>query len=95
MPRSLKKGPFVAAHLIKKVIAMQAAKIKKPIQTYSRSSTVTPDMEGLSFLVHNGRGFELVHITSEKVGHKLGEFALTRTIRKLRGSDKKSKGARK
>jgi small subunit ribosomal protein S19 len=92
VPRSRKKGPFIASHLVKKVVAMQSARIKRPIKTYSRSSTVSPEMVDLSFLVHNGRGFELVHITEEKVGHKLGEFALTRTYRGHRANDKKAKG---
>jgi small subunit ribosomal protein S19 len=95
VPRSSKKGVFVTANLVKKVLAMRATNSKRPIQTYDRRCTVFPEMVGLSFLVHKGNGFELVHITPEKVGHKLGEFALTRTYRGHRADDKKGKGARK
>ena len=95
MPRSSKKGAFVTANLVKKVLAMKAIKSKRPIYTYDRHCTVFPEMVGLSFFVHKGNGFELVHITPEKVGHKLGEFAFTRTYKGHRADDKKSKGGRR
>lgn len=81
MPRSLKKGPFVDLHLLKKVEAAVDGKDKRPIKTWSRRSMVIPDMIGLTIAVHNGRQHVPVYITEEMVGHKLGEFALTRTYR--------------
>ena len=81
MSRSLKKGPFVDGHLRKKVEAAQAAKDKKPIKTWSRRSTIVPDFIGLTIAVHNGKQHVPVYITEQMVGHKLGEFALTRTFR--------------
>ncbi|KAF0218111.1 MAG: small subunit ribosomal protein [Geobacteraceae bacterium] len=89
MARSIKKGAFVDAHLADKVKAEGAAS-KKIIKTWSRRSTVTPDFIGLSFAVHNGRKFIPVFVTENMVGHKLGEFAPTRTFYG-HGADKKSK----
>lgn len=81
MPRSLKKGPFVDYKLQRKVDAANEASSKKVIKTWSRSSLVTPDFIGLTVAVHNGKQFIPVYITDEMVGHKLGEFAATRTFR--------------
>ena len=81
MARSLKKGPFVDEHLDKKVAAMNKERDKKVIKTWSRRSTVTPDMVGHTIAVHNGRKFTPVYISENMVGHKLGEFALTRTFK--------------
>lgn len=78
--RSLKKGPFVDGYLLKKVDAAQTATRKPVIKTWSRRSTVTPDMVGLTFAVHNGKKFVAVFVTENMVGHKLGEFAPTRTF---------------
>ena len=86
MARSIKKGPFVDAHLMKKVISANSANDKKPIKTWSRRSTVLPDMIGLTFNVHNGRNFVPVLITENHVGYKLGEFAPTRTFKGHKGS---------
>ena len=86
MARSIKKGPFVDAHLLKKVIKANEANDKKPIKTWSRRSTVLPDMIGLTFNVHNGRNFVPVLITENHVGYKLGEFAPTRTFKGHKGS---------
>lgn len=80
MPRSVKKGPFVDEHLLKKIEAMKKSGEKKPIQTWSRRSTIIPDMVGFTFLVHNGKKHIPVFITENMVGHKLGEFAPTRTF---------------
>lgn len=88
MARSIKKGPFVDSYLFKK--AEGAAKDKKPIKTWSRRSTIVPDFVGLNFLVHNGKKFVPVFVTENMVGHKLGEFAPTRTYYG-HGSDKKGK----
>lgn len=82
MSRSIKKGPFVDEKLLKKVTAMQKLRDRKPIKTWSRRSTVTPDFVGLTLMIHNGRSFIPAFITENMVGHKLGEFALTRTFRK-------------
>ncbi len=90
MTRSLKKGPFCDASLLKKVEAAQAARDKKPIKTWSRRSTVLPDFIGLTVAVHNGRQHVPVYITEGMVGHKLGEFSLTRTF-KGHAADKKVK----
>ncbi len=79
MPRSLKKGPFVDDHLLKKVEKARQEKSKKVIKTWSRRSTIIPEMVGLTFAVHNGRKFIPVFVTENMVGHKLGEFAPTRT----------------
>jgi len=81
MARSLKKGPFVDNHLEKKVEAMNKERDKKVIKTWSRRSTVTPDMVGHTIAVHNGRKFTPVYVSENMVGHKLGEFALTRTFK--------------
>jgi|SRR5580658_7863898 small subunit ribosomal protein S19 len=90
MARSVKKGPFVDGHLAEKIAAAQAAQSKKVIKTWSRRSTITPDAVGLTFAVHNGRKFVPVFVTENMVGHKLGEFAPTRTFHGHSG-DKKSK----
>ena len=81
MTRSLKKGPFCDAHLISKVEAAQASKDKRPIKTWSRRSTIMPDFIGLTIAVHNGKQHVPVYISENMVGHKLGEFALTRTFK--------------
>jgi small subunit ribosomal protein S19 len=90
MTRSVKKGPFVDAYLIKKVEAAKASSDKRPIKTWSRRSTVLPDFIGLTMAVHNGRQHVPVYVTENMVGHKLGEFALTRTF-KGHAADKKAK----
>lgn len=91
MPRSVKKGAFVDGHLAEKIAAAAAAQSKKMIKTWSRRSTITPDAVGLTFMVHNGRKFVPVFVTEQMVGHKLGEFAPTRTYHGHAG-DKKGKG---
>jgi len=88
MSRSIKKGPFVDHHLQAKVEAARATSDKRPIKTWSRRSTITPDFVGLTFAVHNGRLHIPVYISENMVGHKLGEFALTRTF-KAHSADKK------
>ncbi len=90
MPRSLRKGPFVDLHLAKKIEKTLQDRVKKPIKTWSRRSMVTPDMVGLSIQVHNGRIHVPVFVTDQMIGHKLGEFAPTRTF-KGHIADKKSK----
>ncbi|NLP33295.1 30S ribosomal protein S19 [Oligella ureolytica] len=90
MSRSIKKGPFVEASLMKKVEAATEGKDKKPIKTWSRSSTILPDFVGLTIAVHNGRQHVPVYVNENMVGHKLGEFAQTRTY-KGHAADKKSK----
>jgi len=90
VPRSLKKGPFVDAHLIKKVESATETNNKRPIKTWSRRSMITPDMVGLTMAVHNGRQHVPVFVTEDMVGHKLGEFAPTRTFRG-HAADKKVK----
>jgi small subunit ribosomal protein S19 len=90
MARSVKKGPFVDGHLIKKVEAAQAGSDKRPIKTWSRRSTVLPDFVGLTIAVHNGKQHIPVYVTENMVGHKLGEFSLTRTF-KGHAADKKAK----
>lgn len=89
MARSLKKGPFVDDHLMKKVEAQNAAGQKKVIQTWSRRSTIFPAFVGHTIAVHNGREHVPVYVTEDMVGHKLGEFAPTRTFRG-HGDDKKA-----
>lgn len=79
MPRSLKKGPFIDNHLMRKVDRANENNDRKVIQTWSRRSTISPDMVGLTFAVHNGRKFIPVFVTENMVGHKLGEFSPTRT----------------
>ncbi len=88
MPRSLRKGPFVDGHLLEKVNRANEIKDRKPIKTWSRRSTITPDMIGLTFAVHNGRKFIPVFVTENMVGHKLGEFAATRTFNMHSGEKK-------
>src|SRR5216117_1323986 len=88
MGRSVKKGPFVDHHLVKKVGAARAASDKRPIRTWSRRSTILPDFVGLTIAIHNGRQHVPVYISENMVGHKLGEFALTRTF-KVHTGDKK------
>lgn len=81
MPRSIKKGPFVDNHLIRKVETARAANSRRPIRTWSRRSMVIPDMIGLTIAIHNGRQHVPILVTENMVGHKLGEFAPTRTFR--------------
>ena len=81
MPRSLKKGPFIDLHLMKKVETAIQSNDRRPIKTWSRRSMVSPDMVGLTIAVHNGRRHVPVLINEDMVGHKLGEFAMTRTYR--------------
>jgi small subunit ribosomal protein S19 len=81
VPRSVKKGPFVDKHLRVKVEAALSSKSKKPIKTWSRRSMIVPDMVGLTIAVHNGKEHVPVFVSENMVGHKLGEFALTRTFR--------------
>ncbi|MGB2697605.1 MAG: 30S ribosomal protein S19 [Candidatus Zixiibacteriota bacterium] len=81
MARSLKKGPFVDDHLLKKIEALNQSREKKVIKTWSRRSTITPDFVGHTLAIHNGNKFIPVYITENMVGHKLGEFAPTRTFR--------------
>ena len=81
MPRSLKKGPFVDVHLMKKVQHAVDRNDKRPIRTWSRRSMITPDFVGLTIAIHNGRQHVPVFVTEDMVGHKLGEFAVTRTFR--------------
>jgi len=90
MPRSLKKGPFVDLHLLKKVEKAVATNDKKPIKTWSRRSMITPDMVGLTIAVHNGRQHIPVFIREDMVGQKLGEFSMTRTF-KVHSGDRKVK----
>lgn len=90
MPRSVKKGPFVDHHLVKKVEQAVASNVKRPIKTWSRRSMVLPDMVGLTIAVHNGRQHVPVLVSDNMVGHKLGEFAPTRTFRG-HAADKKAK----
>ena len=85
MPRSLKKGTFVDEHLVDKIEAARKSGSRQPIKTWSRRSTVTPDFVGFTIAVHDGRKHVPVFITENMVGHKLGEFALTRTFRKHGG----------
>jgi len=92
MARSLKKGPFVDDHLIKKVLKAKESGDKKPIKTWSRRSMILPDMIGLTFSVHNGRNFIPVYITENHVGYKLGEFSPTRTFKGHKGSVQKKVG---
>jgi small subunit ribosomal protein S19 len=82
MGRSIKKGPFIDLHLQQKVEKARATKSKAPIKTWSRRSMITPDFVGLTVNVHNGKIFSPVFVTENMVGHKLGEFSLTRTFKK-------------
>ncbi len=93
MTRSLKKGPFVDEHLQKKVEAMNREREKKVIKSWSRRSTITPDMVGHTIAIHNGRKFVPVYISENMVGHKLGEFALTRTFKGHSGKKAAEKAA--
>ena len=88
MGRSVSKGPFVDEKLMKKVTSMQKQRERKPIKTWSRRSTVTPEFVGLTMMIHNGRTFQATFITENMVGHKLGEFSPTRTFRKHGGITK-------
>ena len=90
MARSIKKGPFIDNHLLKKAEKAQANNDKKVIKTWSRRSTIVPELVGLTFAVHNGRKFHSVYVSENMVGHKLGEFAPTRTFHGHSG-DKKAK----
>ncbi|HSW93567.1 MAG TPA: 30S ribosomal protein S19 [Gammaproteobacteria bacterium] len=94
MPRSIKKGPFVDLHLMKKVDEAIASNNKRPIKTWSRRSMILPEMVGITIAVHNGRLHVPVFVTENMVGHKLGEFAATRTFKGHSG-DKKVKGDEK
>src|SRR4029077_20545747 len=89
MARSIKKGPFVDGHLMQKVEAAQAAKDKRPIKTWSRRSTILPDFVGLTIAVHNGKQHVPVYISENMVGHKLGQFALTRIFKSHGMADKR------
>lgn len=91
MPRSVKKGPFIDVHLLKKVEVAIATKSKKPIKTWSRRSMIIPDMVSLTIAVHNGKDHVPIFITENMVGHKLGEFVLTRTFRAHSGERKLQK----
>jgi len=88
VPRSLRKGPFVDLHLVKKVETAIANNDKRPIKTWSRRSMILPDMVGLTIAVHNGKQHVPVYVNEEMVGHKLGEFAPTRTYRGHAGDKK-------
>ncbi len=90
MSRSLKKGPFIDGHLLEKAAVAKANQSNKVIKTWSRRSTIIPDFIGLTFAVHNGKKFIPVYVTDQMVGHKLGEFAATRTFYGHSG-DRKSK----
>ena len=91
MSRSAKKGVFVDEKLLKKVQVARQANDRKPIKTWSRRSTITPEFVGLNFAVHNGKIFHNVYVTENMVGHKLGEFSMTRTFRKHSTSQDKAK----
>ena len=91
MPRSVRKGPFIDEHLVKKVEAQLRTGDRRVIRTWSRRSTVTPDMVGLTIAVHNGNKFIPVYVSENMVGHKLGEFSPTRTFRG-HGGTKSDKG---
>ncbi len=92
MARSVKKGPFVDDHLMKKVLKAKEENNKKPIKTWSRRSTILPEMIGLTLNVHNGRQFVPVYVTENHIGYKLGEFAPTRTFKGHKGSVQKKVG---
>ncbi|HLV68850.1 MAG TPA: 30S ribosomal protein S19 [Polyangiaceae bacterium] len=91
MARSIKKGPFIDGHLLKKIETTTSTGDKKPIKTWSRRSTIIPEAVGLTFAVHNGRKFVPVFVTENMVGHKLGEFAPTRTFHTHAGDKKGGK----
>ncbi len=90
MARSIKKGPFVDHHLVKKVDTARGTSDKRPIKTWSRRSTVLPDFVGFTIAIHNGKQHIPVYVTENMVGHKLGEFALTRTFKGHTGAKKAS-----
>src|ERR1043165_9085495 len=92
MARSIKKGPFVDGHLMRKITESQGSAAKKVIKTWSRRSTIVPEAVGLTFAVHNGRKFVPVFVTENMVGHKLGEFAPTRTFHGHSSDKKKTSG---
>lgn len=89
MGRSLKKGPYVAEHLLEKIEKMEKAGNRKPIKTWSRRSLITPDFVGHTFLVHNGKIFNSVFVTENMVGHRLGEFSPTRIFKRHGGHTEK------
>ena len=89
MGRSIKKGPFVDGHLLDKIAKLNATSAKKPIKTWSRRSTITPEFVGHTFNVHNGKIFQPVFVTENMVGHKLGEFAPTRIFKSHGGMTRK------
>ncbi|HET6613606.1 MAG TPA: 30S ribosomal protein S19 [Kofleriaceae bacterium] len=89
MPRSVKKGPFIDAHLMKKVDVTRQERSKKVVKTWSRRSTIIPEMVGITFAVHNGKKFVPVFISENMVGHKLGEFSPTRTFHGHAGDKRK------
>lgn len=91
MSRSIKKGPFIEKKLYKKILEMKKAGDSKMVKTYSRTSTIIPEMVGLTLSVYNGKSWVPVYVTENLVGHKLGEFAPTRMYRGHAGSDKKAK----
>ncbi len=90
MARSIKKGPFVDQHLLKKIESVRTTNDKRPVKTWSRRSTILPEFVGLTIAVHNGRQHVPVYVNENMVGHKLGEFSLTRTF-KGHAADKKAK----
>ncbi|RAX53018.1 30S ribosomal protein S19 [Helicobacter sp. 16-1353] len=92
MGRSIKKGPFTDDYLVKKTLNAKSTKDNKPIKTWSRRSTIIPEMIGLTFNVHNGRAFIPVYITESHIGYKLGEFATTRTFKGHKGTVQKKIG---
>lgn len=94
MPRSLKKGPFVDEHLLKKIQAAEVSGRKQVIKTWSRRSMITPEFVGHTFHVHNGKGFVAVFVNENMVGHKLGEFAPTRIFRSHGGKAAKTVSAK-
>lgn len=94
MPRSLKKGPFVDQHLMNRVRKAEETKDRRVIKTWSRRSTIVPEMVGMTFAVHNGKKFIPVFVTENMVGHKLGEFSPTRTFHG-HAADRKSKVAKR
>jgi len=94
MSRSIKKGPFVAEHLLKKVVVAKETASRTPIKTWSRASVILPDFVGQTFAVHDGRKFISVFVTENMVGHRLGEFALTRTFR-MHSGQRQAAGAKK
>ncbi len=93
MPRSIKKGPFVDHHLMKKVDTARGSNDKRPIKTWSRRSTIVPDFVGLTIAVHNGKQHVPVYITENMVGHKLGEFAMTRIFKSHSAAGKRTEEA--